>query len=63
MLKNQLDESTPLVIGVVLLARFPTAPLRTHPAQGDGRGPRLAVLLDAFFVRLVLLPVLLRLTG
>ncbi|MFE9444675.1 hypothetical protein ACFYO2_38180 [Streptomyces sp. NPDC006602] len=39
------------------------SPLRLPAAQGDAHRPVVAVLLDAALVRLILLPVLLRLTG
>ncbi len=49
--------------GVVMVAVSSRSPVRAAAAEGDGTIIGVAVLLDALLVRLMLVPILLRLTG
>ena len=51
-------------VGAMMVAVFPhVRPVRAAAAEGDGIILGTAVLLDALLVRLMLVPILLRLTG
>jgi putative drug exporter of the RND superfamily len=49
--------------GAVMVAVSSRSPVRAASAEGDGDHPPIAGLLDALLVRLMLVPILLRITG